>query len=197
MSKTDLSIVQLIFSLFIFLFSGFVITFLRRRNQRNHNRLVKFQLFGLGFAGITLTCIFLVPAWAHLYTEILWYKSISYDHIFFSLLHLKWIRLIGKHLLIALVFISSNCLVAHLICPVSTEFGRWTEGRTYRFYRLIATIVILISVVLALPMAFFWDDFLRADNAIQMDGLEPIFQLPKTYFLFQFPKDRITNTWYS
>ena len=54
MSKTDLSIVQLIFSLFIFLFSGFVITFLWRRNQRNHNRLVKFQLFGLGFAGITL-----------------------------------------------------------------------------------------------------------------------------------------------
>jgi len=196
MSKTDLSIVQLIFSLFIFLFSGFVITFLWRRNQRNHNRLVKFQLFGLGFAGITLTCIFLVPAWAHLYTEILWYKSISYDHIFFSLLHLKWIRLIGKHLLIALVFISSNCLVAHLICPVSNEFGRWTEGRTYRFYRLIATIVILISVVLALPMAFFWDDFLRADNAIQIDDLEPIFQLPKTYFLFQFPKDRITNTWY-
>ncbi len=134
------------------------------------------------------------PAMAYLYTEHLWFESVGYDNIFWKLLKIRW-GSFAKFALIAIGFMGLNLFIGDRLCPVSSEFARWTRERTIRFYQGILILILLAGCFLSAPMMLLWDDFLRYDNRALTGAIEPIFQKDIGFYLFTFPIYRWVSLW--
>ena len=109
--------------------------------------------------------------------------------------------LFAKFALIAIGFMGLNFLAGDRLCPVSREFARWPRERTTRFYRSILILILLAGCILAVPMMFLWENFLRYDNRV-LAGVIPVFpqetpvlQKDIGFYLFEFPFYRWVSLW--
>lgn len=106
-----------------------------------------------------------VPGVIKLYTENLWFSELGYDSVFWKIMKTHW-GLFAKFTAVAAVFLGINYLVIDRICPVSSEFRRWTKSKTNFVRKLCVIIIILISLVIAAPTMIFWEDFIKYENSV-------------------------------
>ena len=176
MTKADLAIVQILFAAILTVISITIAVLMLQHAKRIRSLKVRLQAHWLWCGVFSISAYLFLPAVAYLYTEHLWFEHVGYANIFWGLLKGRWGLLI-KFAAIALVFIGINSFVGHRVCPIPAEFSRWTRSRTKHFYVFQAFLIFSISIVLAVPMMFFWDDFVRYDNGPEWTGTpETVFQ---------------------
>ena len=176
MTKADLAIVQILFAAILTVISITIAVLMLQHAKRIRSLKVRVQAHLLWCGVFSISAYLFLPAVAYLYTEHLWFEHVGYANIFWGLLKGRW-KLLIKFAAIALVFIGINSFVGHRVCPIPSEFSRWTRSRTKHFYVFQAFFIFLISIVLAVPMMFFWDDFVRYENGPEWTGTpETVFQ---------------------
>ena len=176
MTKADFAIVQILSAAILTVISIAIAVLMLLQAKRVRSFKLRLQAHLLWSGMCSISAYLFLPAIAYLYTEHLWFQDVGYSNIFWGLLKGRW-GLFLKFVAIASVFIGMNFFIGHRICPISTEFARWTRDRTKKFYCLIAFLILFVSVVLAAPMMFFWDDFVRYEKGPRWTGVpETAFQ---------------------
>ena len=183
MTKADFAIVQILSAAILTVISIAIAVLMLQQAKRVRSFKLRLQAHLLWSGMCFFSAYLFLPAIAYLYTEHLWFQHVGYSNIFWGLLKGRW-GLFLKFVTIASVFIGMNFFIGHRICPISTEFARWTRDRTRKFYYLMAFLILFVSVVLAAPMMFFWDDFVRYEKGPRWTGVpETAFQ--KLLFVVQ------------
>lgn len=175
-----------------------------------HNRLQAYLLWTLSGL-IALSCF--IPL-AFLYTEHLWFESVGYADVFWNLQKVQW-GLFAVCFVVAAGFMNANAAIAHILCPESREFRRWTHTQTFSFHRMVIYITLIAAVLLAVPMLLLDDVLLRYLN--QPDAAVATLETPasedgsavaaegaagslhfgrdRNFYLFRFPFYRWVSLW--
>ena len=124
-----------------------------------HNRLQAYLLWALSGL-ITLSCFFPL---AYFYTEHLWFESVGYADVFWDLQKIRW-GFFAVCFIVAAGFMNANTAIAHILCPESREFRRWTHTQTFSFHRVVIFITLIAAFLLAAPMLLLDDVLLRYLN---------------------------------
>ena len=197
----NLAIAQLLLSgLLIGVTSIWGIFRYRRSSQRRRDRYNKLQAYLLWTlsALIASSCFFPLT---YLYTEHLWFESVTYDGIFWELQRVRWGGF-ALFFIVAVGFMNANTAIANILCPESREFRRWTHTRTFSFHRIVICITLIASLLLAAPMLLLEDAFLRYLNqpvaeAVAAESADESlhFGLDRNFYLFSFPMHRWVSLW--
>lgn len=170
-----------------------------------HSKLQAYLLWTLS-ALITLSCFFPL---AHLYTEHLWFENIGYADVFWGLQKVRW-GIFGVCFIVAAGFMNANAAIAHILCPESREFRRWTHTQTFSFHRMVVCITLIAALLLAVPMLLLDDIVLRylnqPDAAVAGLGKSASeeggaaesslhFGMDRNFYLFSFPLHRWVSLW--
>ena len=159
-----------------------------------HNRLQAYLLWTLGGL-ITLSCFFPL---AYLYTEHLWFESVGYADVFWNLQKLRW-GFFAVCFVVAAGFMNANAAIAHILCPESREFRRWTHTQTFSFHRVVICITLIAALLLAVPMLLLDDVLLRYLNQPEAEGAATAaslhFGMDRNFYLFSFPLHRWVSLW--
>ncbi|MCZ6777125.1 MAG: UPF0182 family protein [Ignavibacteria bacterium] len=195
MTKADLAIAQIIIGIIISATTLVIGFFMYQRGMRTRDVKLRVKAYVLWAVGGLLTGVLFFPALAYLYTEHLWFESVGYDNIFLKNLKTRW-ALHFKFLLLEVGFMGLNLFLGDRLCPVSREVARWTRQRTNHFYYTMFIVIIFMAFLLAVPMMFLWDDFIRYDNYESPENAEPMFFGKELgFFLFSFPVYRWVSFW--
>ena len=157
-----------------------------------HSKLQAYLLWTLS-ALITLSCFFPL---AHLYTEHLWFENIGYADVFWGLQKVRW-GILGVCFIVAAGFMNANAAIAHMLCPESREFRRWTHTQTFSFHRMVVCITLVAALLLAIPMLLLDDIVLRYLNKPDAVAAEASlhFGMDRNFYLFSFPLHRWVSLW--
>ena len=157
-----------------------------------HSKLQAYLLWTLS-ALITLSCFFPL---AHLYTEHLWFENIGYADVFWGLQKVRW-GIFGVCFIVAAGFMNANAAIAHILCPESREFRRWTHTQTFSFHRMVICITLIAALLLAVPMLLLDDIVLRYLNKPDAVAAEASlhFGMDQNFYLFSFPLHRWVSLW--
>ena len=169
-----------------------------------HNKLQAYLLWTLS-ALIALSCF--IPL-AHLYTEHLWFENIGYADVFWGLQKVRW-GIFGVCFIVAAGFMNANTAIAHILCPESREFRRWTYIQTFSFHRMVIWITLIAALLLAAPMLLLDDVVLRylnqpdaavarLGNLASEEGATAgslHFGMDRNFYLFSFPLHRWVSLW--
>ena len=157
-----------------------------------HSKLQAYLLWTLS-ALITLSCFFPL---AHLYTEHLWFENIGYADVFWGLQKVRW-GIFGVCFIVAAGFMNANAAIAHILCPESREFRRWTHTQTFSFHRMVICITLIAALLLAVPMLLLDDIVLRYLNKPDAVAAEASlhFGMDRNFYLFSFPLHRWVSLW--
>ena len=157
-----------------------------------HSKLQAYLLWTLS-ALITLSCFFPL---AHLYTEHLWFENIGYADVFWGLQKVRW-GIFGVCFIVAAGFMNANAAIAHILCPESREFRRWTHTQTFSFHRMVICITLIAALLLAAPMLLLDDIVLRYLNKPDAVAAEASlhFGMDRNFYLFSFPLHRWVSLW--
>ena len=157
-----------------------------------HSKLQAYLLWTLS-ALITLSCFFPL---AHLYTEHLWFENIGYADVFWGLQKVRW-GIFGVCFIVAAGFMNANAAIAHILCPESREFRRWTHTQTFSFHRMVICITLIAALLLAVPMLLLDDIVLRYLNKPDVVAAEATlhFGMDQNFYLFSFPLHRWVSLW--
>ena len=159
-----------------------------------HNRLQAYLLWTLSGL-ITLSCFFPL---AYLYTEHLWFESVGYADVFWNLQKLRW-GFFAVCFIVAAGFMNANAAIAHILCPESREFRRWTHTQTFSFHRVVICITLIAALLLAVPMLLLDDVLLRYLNQPEAEGAATAaslhFGMDRNFYLFSFPLHRWVSLW--
>ena len=186
--KADLAIAQIIIGIVIAIGSLIVGFFMRRRGKRMRNLKLRMQAHILWLVGGLLSLVLCFPAIAYLYTEHLWFKSVRYEDVFWNLLKTRW-SVLFKFFVVAFGFMALNLFIGNRVCKVSGGVSRWTRELTVQFYYTLLISIALLALLLAIPMMFLWDDFLRYENGALTGITVPDFGRELAWNFFPFPKD--------
>ena len=168
-----------------------------------HNKLQAYLLWTLS-ALIALSCF--IPL-AHLYTEHLWFENVGYADVFWGLQKVRW-GIFGVCFIVAAGFMNANTAIAHILCPESREFRRWTYIQTFSFHRMVIWITLIAALLLAAPMLLLDDVVLRylnqpdaavarLGNLASEEGAAGSlhFGMDRNFYLFSFPLHRWVSLW--
>jgi uncharacterized membrane protein (UPF0182 family) len=153
---------------------------------------------------IALSCF--IPL-AHLYTEHLWFENVGYVDVFWGLQKVRW-GIFGVCFIAAAGFMNANAAIAHILCPESREFRRWTHTQTFSFHRMVICITLIAALLLAIPMLLLDDVVLRylnqpdaavarLGNLASEEGTAGSlhFGMDRNFYLFSFPLHRWVSLW--
>ena len=192
----DLAIAQLLLSILLI---GVTLIWGIFRYQRSgywrrgvHTKLQAYLLWALS-ALIALGCFFPL---AHLYTEHLWFEYIGHADVFWGLQKVRW-GFFGVCFIVAAGFMNANAAIAHILCPESREFRRWTHTQTFSFHRMVICITLIAALLLAIPMLLLDDIVLRYLNKPDVVAAEASlhFGMDQNFYLFSFPLHRWVSLW--
>ena len=204
----DLAIIQLLLSILLIGVTLIWGIFRYRRSgywrRGVHNKLQAYLLWTLS-ALIALSCF--IPL-AHLYTEHLWFENVGYADVFWGLQKVRW-GIFGVCFIVAAGFMNANTAIAHILCPESREFRRWTYIQTFSFHRMVIWITLIAALLLATPMLLLDDVVLRylnqPDAAVTRFGNLASeegaaagslhFGMDRNFYLFSFPLHRWVSLW--
>lgn len=192
----DLAIAQLLFSTLLIgvTLIGGIFRYRRSGYWRRgvHNKLQAYLLWTLS-ALIALSC--LIPL-AYLYTEHLWFENIGHADVFWGFQKVRW-GIFGVCFIAAAGFMNANAAIAHILCPESREFRRWTHTQTFSFHRMVICITLIAALLLAVPMLLLDDIVLRYLNKPDAAAAEGSlhFGMDRNFYLFNFPLHRWVSLW--
>ena len=204
----DLAIIQLLLSTLLIGVTLIWGIFRYRRSgywrRGVHNKLQAYLLWTLS-ALIALSCF--IPL-AHLYTEHLWFENVGYADVFWGLQKVRW-GIFGVCFIVAAGFMNANTAIAHILCPESREFRRWTYIQTFSFHRMVIWITLIAALLLAAPMLLLDDIVLRylnqpdaavarLGNLASEEGAAAgslHFGMDRNFYLFSFPLHRWVSLW--
>ncbi len=196
--NADLAIAQILVGLAIGLSTLTAGVFVYRRARRIQNPGLLIKAYGTWLAGLLLTVVLLWPALAYLYIEHLWFVSVGYANIFWGVLQARW-GLFAKFAIAAIGFLGLNLFIGDKLCPIASDGTRWPREQTRRFYWTMLISIVLVACFLAIPMMFFWDDFIRYENRGLTDVITFVshnaLQKELGFYLFNFPVYRWVSLW--
>lgn len=157
-----------------------------------HSKLQAYLLWTLS-ALIAFSCFFPL---AHLYTEHLWFENVGYADVFWGHQKVRW-GIFGVCFIVAAGFMNANAAIAHILCPESREFRRWTHTQTFSFHRMVICITLIAALLLAVPMLLLDDIVLRYLNKPDAVAAEASlhFGMDRNFYLFSFPLHRWVSLW--
>ena len=158
----NLAIAQLLLSAFLGTVTLIWGIFRYRQNRQRRRGAFKLQASLLWILTALIGLSSFMPL-AHLYTEHLWFESLGHPDVFWGLQQIRW-GIFGVYFLIALGFMSANAAIANMLCPESREFRRWTHTQTFSFHRTVFCLTLVAAFLLATPMLFLDDLYLRYRN---------------------------------
>ena len=198
----DLAIAQLLLSILLIGVTLIWGIFRYRRSgywrRGVHNKLQAYLLWTLS-AFIALSCF--IPL-AYLYTEHLWFENVGYADVFWGFQKVRW-GIFGVCFIVAAGFMNANAAIAHILCPESREFRRWTHTQTFSFHRMVICLTLIAAFLLAAPMLLLDDIVLRYLNQpdtplVSEEGAAAgslHFGLDRNFYLFSFPLHRWVSLW--
>jgi len=137
-----------------------------REGKKTRNRKLQIRSYFILIIGIAINIGLFIPGFIRLYTENLWFGELGYDSVFWKILKVKWLTLFARFALIALIFLGINYFFIDRICPISSEFKRWTRRKTGFARKICIIIIIILAVMLSAPMMLFWENFIKYENRV-------------------------------
>lgn len=196
--KANLAIAQILIGFVIGVITLIAGIFIYRRARRTQNLGLRMKAYGVWIVSLLLMVVLLLPALAYLYTEHLWFESVGYANIFWGVLKSRW-GLFAKFAAVAIGFMGLNLFVGARLCPVASDGTRWSREQTTQFYRTMLISIVLVASLLAVPMMFLWDDFIRYENRGLTDVITFVshsaLQKELGFYLFTFPIYRWGSLW--
>jgi len=200
-----LATIVLIISALIFLLFAVIGIIMIVKGRKRHIKTHRMRGVFMIILGLIIGAVVSWPGISYFYIELLWFKGLGYESLFWKLNNLPWFLFL-KFGLIALVFMFANFFLAWKFCPIPGSFQRWGAGRTNIINRLIIAGILLVSVVMGSVAIPFWDDYRRYDErepyTIQNDrtgkeeiATDPQFGEDLSYYLFEMPIRNFTSIW--
>lgn len=151
--------------------------------------------------GVLVVVLLFGQQLATVYTDILWYESIGYAHVFWTLLSTRFgLGIVGGLLVAALV--GGNLLLARRLAPTyripsSREEGieRFREQVAPFIRPLVIGAALLFGLLFGLSMAAEWDTYLLWANATEFGRTDPQFNRDLGFFVFALPFYNLVNSW--
>ena len=196
--KADIAIAQILIGFVIGVSTLIAGALMYRRSKRTQNTGLQIKAFGTWIAGLLLMVVLLWPALAYLYTEHLWAESVGYANVFWGVLKTRW-GLFARFAAITIGFMGLNLFIGDRLCPAASDGTRYPREQTRRFYRSMLTAIVLVASLLAVPMMFLWDDFIRYENRGLTETIDFVshsaLQKELGFYLFTFPIYRWGSLW--
>ena len=188
-----------LFLLFAFIGVMMIINGIKRRIKATRVKGVFMIIIGLAIG-----CIVFWPGLSYFYIELLWFKSLGFEKMFWELNNLPW-KLFAKFTLMAMVFMLTNFFIAWRLCPIPGSFQRWGAGRTSIINRSLILLIVVISLVMGAVSIPYWDDFrryqekepylMKNESGKEEVVVDPQFGKDLSYYLFDMPIKNFTSLW--
>ena len=138
---------------------------------------------------------------ATFYTEILWYRSVGFSAVYWSLLGTR-VGLGVAAGLVALILVGGNLLLARRLAP-PYRLASPAEEVVERYRRLVepyarlalAVVAVFVAIVAGTAVVGNWNDFLLWSNAVPFGQPDPHFGRDIGYFVFVLPFHVAVNSW--
>jgi uncharacterized protein len=155
----------------------------------------------LALLGVVLVLLLFGTRLATFITDVLWYDSVGFAHVFWRVLGTRVVLgLVGGLLVAGLV--AANLLLARRLAPPYRIPSPQEEAvERYRellepFARpLLLTVAVLIGLVSGLSLAGEWSTYLLWTNAVEFGLDDPQFGRDVGFFVFVLPFYQLVNSW--
>ncbi len=143
-----------------------------------------------------------ISAAVGLYTELLWFKEVGFQQVFWKVLTSRVVLVAAFGLTFAILCLVNLLVVGRAVPAVRVPSGdqddpfeRFREA-FLPFSRWIPIgISAFLGLLFSLRMAPMWDRFLLAKNAVPFDAVDPIFNRDIGFFMFRLPLYQIIYAW--
>jgi uncharacterized membrane protein (UPF0182 family) len=156
----------------------------------------------VGFLVLFFVAIISISAAVGLYTDLLWFREVGFQQVFWKVLSSRVI-LVGSFGLLFFVLCLLNLLVVGRAAPAyrppsgdqEDPFERFREA-FLPFSRWIPIAVsAFLGLLFSLRLAPLWDRFVLATNAESFGAVDPIFEKDIGFFVFTLPMYQLIYGW--
>ncbi len=146
----------------------------------------------IGIAAVAILVLIFGRAISSFYIDYLWHDSLNRTDVFWGQLRAKLV-LFGGFALVFIVLAVLNLLIADRLAPVG--FGREIHPAVVRFHevfghrmRLLRLLAgALLGLIVAVPAASHWQQFLLFRNSVEFGRSDPQFDADIGFYIFQLP----------
>lgn len=168
-----------------------------RMPASNNSRRVR-----VGFLVVFFLLIISISTAVGLYTDLLWFKEVGYQQVFWKVLSSR-ATLVGAFGLVFFVLCLVNLLVVGRAAPAyripsgdqEDPFERFREAFIPFSKWIPIGISAFLGLLFALRLAPAWDRFVLAMNAVPFDAVDPIFNKDIGFFMFRLPMYQLIYAW--
>ncbi|MHB8513679.1 MAG: UPF0182 family membrane protein [Actinomycetota bacterium] len=163
-------------------------------NRRSRRRLVL-------AAAVVIVLLILIGAFAGVYTDLLWYRSVGFSQVFRTEIATKSLMVTAFSALFAIVLLINLWIVQRTTSPSHLFTMRDQVLERYRLLSrpIVRNLVIIGSIVIG----FFagssatgqWRTYLLFRHAQSFGIKDPVFSKDVSFFVFRLPFDRFLFTW--
>jgi uncharacterized protein len=140
-----------------------------------------------------VVAIILITVAAGIWTDFLWFRSISYTSVFDTTYGVKW-ALFAVTAVFMMAVVGINIRLAYRLRPAHRPVSPEQQGlEAYRVViephrRLVLTVVLgLIGLISGLTAAGSWRTWLMFANRVSFGAKDPQFKLDISFFVFDYP----------
>jgi len=130
-------------------------------------------------AGVAIVMFVVLPAVAHLYTDLRWFRSVGFQNVFTTVLWTK----IGLGLVVGLI--TAAVLYANLRVQDPSGQAQLVLGPLIP--RLTLPAALLLGLVVGLSGAEYWDTWLKWVHASSFGETDPVFGYDVGFYVFELP----------
>jgi uncharacterized membrane protein (UPF0182 family) len=138
---------------------------------------------------------------ATFYTDVLWFESIGFVHVFWTLLTTR-IGIGGVGALLAFLLLAANLLIAKRLAPPyripspqEESIERYREALEPFARPLLLGVAVVVGGLSGLALSANWDTVLLYLNRVPFGMDDPHFGRDIGYFVFELPFLELVNSW--
>ncbi|MDP9405474.1 MAG: UPF0182 family protein, partial [Actinomycetota bacterium] len=148
-----------------------------------------------------LVALLLAARVAGFYTDVLWYRSIGFTPVYWSLLATKAALGVVAGMVVTAV-VGGNLLLARRLAPTvrvsspqEDTVERYREALTPHARPLLLAVAAVLGVLSGLAMVKRWPVYLLWANAQEFGRVDPVFGRDLGFFVFVLPFHVLLNSW--
>jgi uncharacterized protein len=155
----------------------------------------------LGLLLVIIVLLLLATRLATFYTDALWFDSIGFAHVFWTLLATQWGLGAVAAVLVALIIGVNLVLAKRLSPPYRIPSPQEEAVERYRelvepFARpLLLAVAAIVGILSGISIAREWDTVLLWLNRVPFERTDPQFGRDLSYFVFELPFLELANSW--